>query len=276
MRVTALNIHPVKSTAIRPVARARVHRWGLAGDRRWMVLDRGSRMLTARQEVRLFRITADTPETGADVSLRLSTPGREPIDVEVPTGPSLPVEIFSDVQEAVDAGDAPAQWLSDALDRSVRLVHCADPSRRQIDLDYARPGDQAAFADGYPLLLTGEASLAQVNAWVAQGAAERGEPAPDPLPMSRFRPNVVVDHPDAFAEDAWTRIRIGQVPFRVVKGCGRCVMTGVDPDTLERGREPLATLGRYRRVGSRLVFGQNLVPDGEGDVCIGDEVQILD
>jgi uncharacterized protein YcbX len=138
--------------------------------------------------------------------------------------------------------------------------------------DYALPGETVSFADAFPLLLTALSSLKSLNSLIAEGdRAEEG-----PLPMDRFRPNVVVAGTTAWAEDEWQRIAIGEVAFRVTKTCGRCVVTTTDQATAERGKEPLRTLGRHRRFGSELVFGQNLVPEAPGTIRLGDPVTILE
>lgn len=155
----------------------------------------------------------------------------------------------------------------------MRLVHLDDPAtRRPLDPEYARPGETVSFADAYPLLLTTLASLDALNSLIARG--ER--PDEGPLPMNRFRPNVVVDGADAWAEDGWSRIAVGEATFRIAKPCGRCVVTTTDQDTAERGGEPLRTLGRHRRLDGKLVFGQNLVPESLGTVRVGDPVRILE
>ncbi|GAP51255.1 MOSC domain-containing protein, partial [Streptomyces azureus] len=138
--------------------------------------------------------------------------------------------------------------------------------------EYARPGETVSFADGFPLLLTTTASLDALNALIAQGDhADEG-----PLPMNRFRPSVVVAGTDAWAEDGWSRLAIGDVSFRVAKTCGRCLVTTTDQGTGERGREPLYSLGRHRRLDGNLVFGQNLVPLSRGTIRVGDPVSILE
>jgi uncharacterized protein YcbX len=118
------------------------------------------------------------------------------------------------------------------------------------------------------------ASLAQLNDWIAQGAQERGEVLPAPLPISRFRPNLVVDGGTAFEEDAWRRVHVGEVTFRVTKPCARCVLTTVDPHTLVRGKEPIRTLARHRNVGGKTLFAVNLVPENSGTVRIGAPVTV--
>jgi uncharacterized protein YcbX len=168
----------------------------------------------------------------------------------------------------VTARRAPAAdgYLSSVLGLPVWLVWLDDPTRRSCDPSYSLPADRVSFADGYPLLLANTASLDALNGWIG--------PLVGRLPMARFRPNVVISGAPAWAEDAWTggRIRIGSVPFRVPKSCGRCVVTTTDQETGERGREPLRTLARYRNVDQRLLFATNLIPDGVGEIAVGDPV----
>ncbi|CAM5615044.1 MOSC domain-containing protein OS=Streptomyces griseomycini OX=66895 GN=FHS37_003784 PE=4 SV=1 [Streptomyces griseomycini] len=169
-------------------------------------------------------------------------------------------------------GSGGAALVSAYLGIDVRLVHLDDPAtRRRVDPAYARPGETVTFADGYPLLLTTTASLDRLNSLIAEG----DHPAEGPLPMNRFRPNVVVEGTAPWDEDTWTRITIGEVPFRVAKPCGRCVVTTTDQETARRGREPLHTLAARRRTDGKLVFGQNLVPLSTGTLRVGDPVEVL-
>jgi uncharacterized protein YcbX len=138
-----------------------------------------------------------------------------------------------------------------------------DDTRRAVDPRYAAPDDIVGFADGFPYLLATEASLAALNAKLVA-----------PVPMDRFRPNVVVSGTEAFAEDDWARVTIGRQGFRVAKPCGRCVITTVDQATGQKGTEPLKTLATFRKRGEKVLFGQNLIPDGEGTLCIGDVIAI--
>lgn len=277
MQLLSLSIHPVKSTAARPVRRARLERAGLLGDRRWMVLDGDGAMLTARTEPRLLRLTADVGSTCPGLTgLRLRAEGVPELHLPEPYGPEQPVRVFSDPTVAVDAGEEAAAWLRAALGRDdVRLVHAARPEARRLDARYAEVDDHTGFADGFPVLLTTTASLAALDDLVASDAAEKGRTPPEPLSMTRFRPNFVVDGAEPFAEDGWSRVRVGPVVLRVVKPCTRCVLTTVDPITLDRGPEPLRTLARHRRLDGRPTFGMNLVPETTGDVAVGDPVELL-
>jgi uncharacterized protein YcbX len=178
----------------------------------------------------------------------------------------------SHLPAALASADA-AAFFGKVLGRPARLVYLDDPTRRHPNPAFARPDDYVSFADGYPLLLTTSASLARLNDWIAEGPrADEG-----PLPMTRFRPNVVVDGAEPFAEDGWRRIRIGAAVFRAVKGSDRCVMTMTDPGDATRTKEPIATLARYRQWDGHTWFGMNLIPDTPGaTITIGDEVEILE
>ncbi|MFE0738622.1 MOSC domain-containing protein [Streptomyces sp. NPDC058855] len=268
--VRSLHVHPVKS--LRALARdeAEVQPWGLAGDRRWAVVDGDGKVVTQRRHARMALATA---EQGPDGGIVLSAPGRAPLAVGVPAPRStVTVDIFDAAVEAVPAGAAADAWFSDYLKDRVRLVHLDAPEhRRPIEPGYARPGETVSLADGYPLLVTTTASLDALNSLLARGDhADEG-----PLPMDRFRPNLVVEGTDPWAEDGWTRIAVGEVTFRVAKPCGRCVVTTTDQATAARGKEPLRTLARHRKFDGRLVFGQNLVPDTTGTIRVGDPVTVL-
>jgi len=267
----SIHVHPVKAFRGQAPRRAVVEPWGLAGDRRWVLIDAGGKVVTQRQQPRLAQAAAELMPGGG---IRLFAPGRAPLTVPVPEAAgTTTVDIFGNKVQAVLADDGAHVWCSRYLGEDVRLLHMDDPAtRRAVDPEFALPGETVSFADGYPLLLTTLASLDALNALIAQGDhAEEG-----PLPMNRFRPNVVVSGTDAWAEDDWSRVAIGEVAFRVAKMCGRCVVTTTDQQTAERGREPLRTLGRHRRFGNQLVFGQNLVPETPGTIGVGDPVRILD
>ncbi|GAA0399893.1 MOSC domain-containing protein [Streptomyces luteireticuli] len=271
--LTAVRRYPVKSMAGDAPGEAAVEPWGLAGDRRWMAVRPDGRFLTQRQLPRLALASARLLPGGG---VRITGPGAGALEVPVPDPAergTVRVTLFRDGAEAVPAGPDADSWLSDYLGTSARLVHMDDPAvRRPVDPDYARPGDRVSFADGFPLLLTAQSSLDALNALISAG-----DYAPEgPLPMNRFRPNVVVDGTDPWAEDGWRRIRLGEVAFRVAKPCGRCVVTTTDQRAGVRGREPLHTLGRHRRRDGGVVFGQNLVPEHTGVLRVGDPFEILD
>lgn len=266
----SIHVHPVKAFRSHALQEAVVEPWGLAGDRRWVLIDDGGKVVTQREQPRLALAVAEILSGGG---LRLSAADHASVTVPVPepTGTTT-VEIFGDKVEAVLADATAHAWCSAYVGADVRLAHMDDPAvRRPVDPDFALPGETVSFADGYPLLVTTLGSLDALNSLIAQGdRAEEG-----PVPMSRFRPNVVVSGTEAWAEDGWSRIAIGDVTFRVTRRCGRCIVTTTDQDTARRGKEPLRTLAKHRRFGGKAMFGQNLVPETRGSVRIGDPVTVL-
>lgn len=266
--LTGIRRYPVKSCRGEDLSSAVVEPWGLAGDRRWMVVDDRGDAVTARELPGLFHVRP----TILDGGLRLSAPGRDSIDVPAPNGPPTDAFVWGNAVPGSLAGPAADAWFSALLGVAVRFVYLDDPTRRPTSPEYSAPDDRVSFADGYPLLVVNEASLAALNDLVAAGRS----PAAVPLSVVRFRPNVVVTGFPAWAEDGWRRLRIGAASFRAVKGCSRCVLTTTDPVTLERGHEPIATLARHRRWDGKTWFGVNLIPDTPGAVVrVGDDVEIL-
>lgn len=280
MRITGIYVHPVKSTAVRPLESALLLPRGLLDDRSWMVVDAAGDLVSARELPALFRVVADTAATDDAVTsaLRLRAEGHQDLAVGLPDGPRVPVRVFRHRLEAVEAHVSAHTWLREVLGRDeLRLVWCDDPTRRQLNPAYSSPGDHTAFADGYPVTLASEASLRRLNELVAETAAERGEPPRPPLPMQRFRPNLVVDGDAPFAEDGWTGVEIGDgdrsVRLRLAKPTDRCVMTTIDPTTLAGGHEPVRTLARHRRPVDVTLFAVSLIPDGTATVRLGDAVR---
>jgi uncharacterized protein YcbX len=260
--LSALYRYPVKSLRGEACDAREVGRTGLSGDRRWMVVDRDGRFLTQRQQPRMALIAARLDERG---ELHLAAPGMPELRVAPASGGRIEVVVWGDRLEAVPAGGEAAAWLSDFLALDCRLVSFADDVSRAVDPAYAAATDQVGFADGFPFLLISQASLDDLNARLGQ-----------PLPMLRFRPNLVVEGCAPYAEDGWRRIRIGDVSFRVAKPCSRCIIPTIDPATAERGQEPLRTLMGYRRRDNKVYFGQNLVHDSGGHLAVGMSVEVLE
>ncbi|MGE7436821.1 MOSC domain-containing protein [Kitasatospora sp. NPDC001175] len=282
-QLTALHIHPLKSAYRLSPGSARVEPWGLAGDRRWMLVDERGKAYTQRENPAVGRFKV---LPGEDGSLTVTGPDGAHLVVVAPSGAAgaerVNADIFGSVFEAAPAGEEAQRWFGERLP-GVRLLHLDDPRSRAVSPEYSEPGETVSMADGFPLLLTTTASLAALNELIA--AEHPGDEVNGAaLPMERFRPNLVVSGTEAWAEDGWRRIRVGELTFRVVKPCGRCVITTTDQETGERFHEPLRTLAKYRRFGKSLVFGQNLIPDrpegvsGDllGTVRLGDEVTVLE
>ena len=267
LRLSALYRFPLKSGKGERLSRARLDKLGVAGDRRWMLVEEATgRFLTQRVDPKMSQLSALWNASGG---LTLNAQGFEALDVAVPQVDTdlRGVTIWRDTLRVPDAGDAAADWLSRFIEKPVRLVHVPLERARTTEAGYGRDDDKVAFADGYPLLLIGQASLDDISHKVGR-----------PLDMLRFRPNLVIEGSGAFAEDGWKRIRIGDVEFRLVKSCSRCILTTIDPHTGVRDeqREPLATLMTYRKQAEGTLFGQNLVNDGSGVLEVGMPVTVLE
>lgn len=269
-RLSSIHRFPVKSCRGESVDAAVVEPWGLAGDRRWMVVDEDGEVITAREVNSLVLVDPEPTDDG----LALTAPGLPPITVRTPEpAVQVLVSLWRSRITAAPAGPEADAWFTAAIGRPARLVHLDDPTRRPTSPDFGEPGDRVSFADGYPLLVATEASLAALNDVVV----ERSQGVHPPLPMTRFRPNIVIAGTEAWAEDDWRRIRVGDAVFRAVKGCARCVITTIDPDTAQREKEPVASLARIRRWDGATWFGVNLVPDTPGvEIRVGDEVEVLE
>ena len=259
--LSALYRYPVKSMAGDALNASAVSRLGLPFDRMWMVADRSGRFVTGRQLPQLVRVRTEPSADGVTLAMA----GREALFV--------PNEVFTEEVSAVVWGSlfpawggaaAADAWLSDALGAPLRFLWTGAQTARRVRVE---PDVPLSFADGFPLLLIGQSSLDDLSARVGR-----------PLEMARFRPNLVVSGAEAFAEDGWTRIRIGTVSFRLVKPCERCVFTTVDPVTGEKSldQEPLRTLARYRKTADGVLFGQNVIADGAGELVCGMPVDVLE
>lgn len=240
-----------------------VERMGLEHDRRMMVVTSEGEFLTQREYPRLALVTPQL----RDGTLELSAPDFDSIQLGLQiSGTPWPVNIWkSKGVHAIDQGEEAAAWFSDWLGTPVRLVHFAEGFLRKVSQEYAiNEDDHTGFADGYPILLTSEEGLQDLNSRLEI-----------PLPMNRFRPNLVVRGCEPFAEDTWNRIRIGDVELAVVKPCARCVVTTIDKETLEKSKEPLKTLAKYRKHKLGAIFGQNVIPLNAGRIRLEMRVEIL-
>lgn len=261
--ISSLLYYPVKACRGFEVESADVERMGLQNDRRLMVVTPEGKFLTQREYPRLALVTPKLKNG----TLELSAPDCDSMQFGIQkSGTCLSVNVWeSKGIQAIDQGEEAAQWFSDWLGTHVRLVHIADGYKRLVNEKWmVHADDHTGFADGYPILLTSEEGLADLNSHLES-----------PVPMNRFRPNIVVKGCDPFAEDTWNRIRIGHVELAVVKPCARCEVTTIDKETLERSKEPLKTLGKYRKQKLGAIFGQNVIPLNEGSLRLGMNVEVL-
>lgn len=266
MQLAALYAYPVKSLRGEPREHATLDDCGLAGDRRWMLVDPDGRFITRRQVPAMARIVVETVADG----LILHHPDHGSCHVRTPdaTAPVITGQVWKD-QLPVRLGNPQADdFLATILERPARLAWQHDPRLRPGKPSHALPGEHVSLADGFPLLVTTEASLAALNDELAV-----------PVPMMRFRPNLVISGADPWAEDRWRRIRIGEVVLRIARPCARCIVVTQQPDTGERleGNEPLATLRAMgHATADGIMFGQNAVPERLGTLRVGDPVEILE
>ena len=254
-------MYPVKSCRGVAFEEAVLEKRGLRHDRRWMVVDEERQFLTQRTEPRLALVGVRIEGE----ELRLTSAGHGELRLSAPLDGNerTRVRVWKDEVEAADGGAEAAAWMTEWLGRPARLVYLPDDSVRAVNPKYANAGDRVSFADGFPLLLVTTASLTDLNTKLTE-----------PVPMDRFRPNIVVDGAEPWAEDAWKRLRIGASGLRVAKPCARCVVTTTDQQTGARGVEPLRTLATFRNVGGEVMFGQNAIPENEGVLRVGDAVVI--
>jgi uncharacterized protein len=259
--LAGLTVYPIKSTRGIPVEAWEVDDFGLQYDRRFMVVDQSGEFLSQRSHPRLALVA---PSIRGDV-LQVDAPGMGPLQLPLEPSPSVAtrVTVWADTCDATWMGEPAARWFSEFLGDFCSLVYMSGETIRPADAAYAPVGSRVSFADGFPFLLISEESLADLNRRLAE-----------PLPMNRFRPNLVVAGTQPYGEDRWERIQIGEVGLRVVKPCDRCVVTTTDQTTTVRGREPLRTLARYRNIGGKVLFGQNVVHEGGGRLRVGDRVLV--
>ena len=266
MHLHSLHIYPIKGMRGCDLPAAEVTPMGLAGDRRWMLVDATGRFISQREQERLALVSVTPSSDG----LVVRATGFRDLAVAPPDAgtQSIPVTIWRDRLSAYPAAAEAGRWFSDFLGQPCRLIYQGD-TVRPTDARWSRPGDTTSFADAYALLVCTTASLDDLN-----------RRAGTELAMNRFRPNMVIATAEPWSEDGWHRLRIGPVEIELVKPCARCVVTTIDQARGTRaGREPLRSLTKFRFLQvpgiSGAIFGQNAIPRGLGRVGLGDPVEVL-
>jgi len=257
-RVSALYIYPVKSLGGIALASARVLPKGLQYDRRWMLVDENNQFLTQRVHAAMALFKTAMHEDG--IVVRYSEKGEITIPFQS-SGDMLQANVWNDEVQVQEVSKAHNEWFSACLGMPCKLVQFPEDHVRKVDPDYAIANDQTSLSDGYPVLLIGQASLDDLNSRLEQAVS-----------INRFRPNIVVQGSVPFEEDNWKMFSIGHAKFAGVKPCARCVMTTVDQETAAKGEEPLRTLSTYRKMGNKVMFGQNLLVVQPGQIAVGDEI----
>ena len=250
MQLSEIWRYPIKSCGGVSVTEAELDSFGLKGDRRWMLVDGDGMMVTQRECPRMCLIQVEELFDPLAPGLLVDAPGFPPLNIQQPKGrQNIAVQVWQDRQQAWLVEDPKVhQWFSDFLSKSVRLVWWPEFEQRQVDLNYARTGDQVAFADGFPFLLISQASLDDLNSRLS-----------DSVSMTRFRPNLVISGSDMLAEEQYCLLTLGRWSFELVKPCARCSIPSIDPQTGQRQSEPTRTLASYRKQKGEIFFGQNLI-----------------
>lgn len=258
--LSRLFFYPIKSARGIEVTSARASALGLEGDRRFMFVDEHGLFVTQRDHPALARMV---PSFDAD-HLVVSVDGLGQATVSrAPEGPPVDVEVWGDRVVAVHASGLVEELVTELVGARLRFVYFPPTERRQVDRAYAREGDLTAFSDGFPYLVAGSASVRDVSREVGHE-----------IIVERFRPNLLIETGTPYDEEAWRRITVGAIPFRLPKPCARCTVTTVDPFTGARDKEPLATLARTRKRDGKVIFGMNAIADAEGTLTVGDQVVV--
>lgn len=259
MKIVELVEYPVKSFQGISAQSSTVNSRGLGLDRRYMLVNTYNEFLTQRSLPVLTQYHVAIADKltisngGADISVPVA-----------PVGSELKVKVWDDECSAIEVNRELSAWLSERLNQDVKLVYMQESDIRNTDPDYSLPGDKVSFADGYPILITSMTSLAELNSRLQT-----------PIPMNRFRANIIVDGEAPFAEDKWNRIKIGEVLLRAAKPCARCQVITTNQNTGLRNKEPLTALSEFRKVNNKVLFGLNLVPESVGPIAVGDPVELI-
>ncbi len=260
LRLSEIWIYPVKSLGGVRVEKARVLEKGLQHDRRWMLIDENGKFLSQRSHPMMSLFKIRNNETGFEISFQGEV-------LELKTEPAAGAErtavIWDDTVSVVEAATGYHRWFSDRLHFDCRLVSFPESNPRLIDPDYRLAGESVSLADGYPMLIIGQASLDDLNGRLNE-----------PVPMNRFRPNFVFTGGTPYEEEKWHEFKIGQNAFVGVKPCARCQVTTVDQQTAMVGKEPLLALSKYRRWNGNIYFGLNVIPVDLNEVHESDEIRL--
>jgi len=263
LKVSELFIYPIKSLGGIAVETANITDRGFQHDRRWMLVDKNNCFLTQRDFPQMALLQVQLSEEGLTVQHKINTAEIVNIPAFCKTEERATVQVWSDQCSAQFISSEVDAWFSDMLSLKCRLVFMPDSSKRRVDTRYAANKEITSLSDGYPFLIIGQSSLDDLN-----------KRLPEPLPMNRFRPNIVFAGGEAFQEDGMKHFIINNIQFYGVKLCARCVVTTINQDNSMKSKEPLQTLSAYRQKNNKIYFGQNLLHKGEGKIGVGDVIFI--
>lgn len=261
MKIASLVLYPIKGMSGISVSSAIAAPEGFVHDRRWMLVDHNGTFISQRShpQLALFKTNVEKDSlvvgyNGAEIAIPFS----------MQTEKAKQVSVFDASMHASLVDVQFDQWFSEQLQSDVHLVKHSSITKRKKKLIKAPDITPVSFADGYPYLILGTASLAELNSKLATA-----------IPMNRFRPNIIVETTDPHEEDDWNDLKIGAIDFRVIKPCARCQVITIDQASAERGKEPLKTLASYRKWDNNIWFGANAVSLSAGEINIDDKILIL-
>ncbi len=264
LQISGLYIYPIKSLPGIAVSEAMVTAKGFEHDRRWMLVDENNLFISQREAPQMTQLLVTIEYDGLHIKHKLK--GNS---ITIPFDPPSPdqrrtVTIWDDTCEARYVSREADEWFTAMLEINCQLVYMPDDSMRIVDQRYASDDMVTSFADAYPFMMIGQASLDDLNSRLAES-----------LPMDRFRPNIVFTGGGPFEEDLLADFTIRNIHFYGVKLCARCVITTIDQDSGAKGKEPLKTLASYRAKNNKIYFGQNLVHIGDGVIAVGDQIHTI-
>lgn len=261
--LSELHIYPIKSLAGISLTQSLLEEKGLQYDRRWMLIDNEGTFISQRKYPVLALLQIRLEKEHLTVTHRNTPSITTSFLYEENTGQPIAVNVWGTDCHGIEVSTAVSKWFSEFLKTDVRLVQMPEAERRLVDPRYAKDDEVVSFADGYPCLIISQASLDGLN-----------ERLSEPVPMNRFRPNFVFTGGEPHIEDSFNTFSIGDLLFKAVKPCSRCVMITVDQQTATKSAEPLKTLAGYRTIDKKIMFGQNLVHQGSGTIRVGDQLQV--
>lgn len=262
--VSHLFVYPVKSLGGFELSTATLTDRGFQYDRRWMVVDDQDKFLTQREYPVMSLLQTAIEDEQLVIFHKENTADRLALPLQPPVAKTFVVKVFDDDSEVQYVNTAANEWLSRQLNTACRLVYMPESSRRKVDLRYAKGEEITSLSDGYPLLILGQASLDDLNNRLDQ-----------PLPINRFRPNIVFTGGSPFDEDTMEHFIINGINLYGVKLCARCMITTINQSTADKGKEPLKALSAYRLLNKNIYFGQNVLFDKEGIIRVGDELRVV-
>lgn len=266
IKIKSLHIYPIKSLGGIDLEIADVTSRGLAFDRRWVIVDENNRFISQRECPKMAKLIPNIKSGQMEIIDFEGPIDRISFPLTSPNTQAEDVTIWDDVVPAKEVSKEVSAWLSKYMGRPARLMYMHEESIRQADQRYAiSPNDQVSFADGYPILIISEAALELLNSKLDE-----------PIPMNRFRPNIVVSGTTAHEEDSWRKIATQSQTLYGVKPCARCKITTIDQETGVSGKEPLRTLATYRQTANKILFGENFIPTNEGQLAVGDVIAVLE